>query len=405
MISVRMKRLLAFFVSAATLLNVLPLFAAASDDTENDALAQEIKRYNHVLGTNAFAPGYQFTDADPISEVADQILAWGSNMIKFSAGSNAGLIDRVLEGRDFDYVFVWYRSNGHFHDGYSEAEARADYDAFYSTTQKLLQTYNETGKQFFLGHWEGDWYYLDGYDKTREKVDDTATEGMIAWMNNRQKAVDDAKRDTPHSNVYVWNYMELNRPVDAMKKGYDRVVNRVLPFTNVDYVSYSAYDSKDETTRTIKRVIAYINQNLPEKSGVPEPRVFIGEVAEPASQFDFNDSRHCNANLRILTKYLQCGVRFVLYWEMYCNETLPDGRPSGFWLIDSEGNKTQLYRKLQRVLRDGQQYVEEYAEKNGKVPSDREYRDHLLRHPVILKARIGVFFENVWIRIRSLFVR
>lgn len=395
MICVKMKRWLAFFLSAATLLSVLPVFAAASGETEEEMLQRQIKQYNRVIGTNAFAPGYQFTDGDPIGEVADQILAWGSNMVKFTAGSDPETVDRVLDGRDFDYVFVWFRSGSAFRDGYSEAEAREDYDAFYSLTKKLLQTYDGTGKQFYLGHWEGDWYYLGGYDKSQEKIDDVVTEGMIDWMRTRQKAVDDAKRDTPHDDVYVWNYLELNRPSDARKKGYDRVVNRVLPYTNVDYVSYSAYDSKDESARNVRRTIDYIYDHLPEKSGVPGPRVFIGEVAEPASQFDFNDGRHCRANLRIIEKYLQCDVRFVLYWEMYCNEKLPDGRSSGFWLIDADGNKTQLYQALQGVLRDGEAYVARYAQKHGRVPTDREYRSYLLRRPVFLRARIGVFFEDV----------
>ena len=346
------KRLLALFVSAAVLGNILTPFAAASGEASED-LQRDVERYNYVIGTNAIAPGYQFTDADPLMEVADRVLAWGSNMIKFNVGSDAGLVDRVLEGRSFDYVFMWFRSNAAFRDGCSEAELRADYDAFYDLTRHLLQTYNGTGKEFFLGHWEGDWYYLGGYDKSQEKIDDLVTDSMIAWLNNRQKAVDDAKRDTPHSDVSVWNYLELNRPSDALKKGYDRVVNRVLPYTNVDYVSYSAYDSKDGTARTVRQTVQYIYDNLPEKSGVPGPRVFIGEVAEPASQFGYNDGRHCRANLRIIAKYLQCDVRFVLYWEMYCNETLPDGSPNGFWLIDSDGSETQLYRQLGKVFRDG----------------------------------------------------
>ena len=384
-------------------LNVLPLSARASGETEHDALRRQIAQYNYIIGTNAIAPGYQFTDADPLMEVADQILAWGSNMVKFNAGSDAGLVDRVLEGRDFDYIFMWFRSNAAFRDGYSESEARADYDAVYSFTQKLLRTYNGTGKQFYLGHWEGDWYYLGGYDKSQEKVPDTVNEGMIAWLNTRQKAVDDAKRDTPHDDVSVWNYLELNRPTDALNKGFDRVVNRVLPFTNVDYVSYSAYDAKDGTARTVRKVIDYIYENLPEKSGVPGPRVFVGEVAEPASQFGFSDRRHCSANLRILAKYLRCDVRFCLYWEMYCNETLPDGRASGFWLVDADGNKTLLYRKLQTVLLDGKEYVAKFAEKTGRVPTEREYRSFLLRHPVFVRARIGVFFEDILIRVRSIF--
>ena len=395
------RKLLALFLSAVTLLCALPLQKAAAETAE--PLRREIERYNYVIGTNAFAPGYRFTDAEPLMEVADRILAWGSNVIKFSAGNDPDLVDRVLEGRDFSYVFMWFRSDGGFLDGYDEAEARADYDAFYSLTQKLLSTYGGTGKEFFLGHWEGDWYYLDGYDATQQTVDPAVTENMIRWINTRQQAVDDAKRDTPHDGVCVWNYLELNRPADALNKGYDRVVNRVLPYTNVDYVSYSAYDTKNASTREIKRTMDFICENLPEKSGVPGPRVLIGEVAEPAVTFDFNDRKHCDANFRILAKYLQCDVRFCLYWEMYCNEKLPDGSSRGFWLVDSEGNETRLYRELQKLFRDGRAYVEEFAEKNGRTPDNREYRAFLLRRPAFVKARLGVFFADIRYEIRTAF--
>ena len=401
------KRCFALLLSFVLLLNIPPLSAAAqkadgTDAAVTDALRQEIGRYNYVIGANAFAPGYQFTDADPLMEVADRILAWGSNMVQFNAGSDDDLVDRVLEGRDFDYVFMWYRSAAPFKDGYSEEEARADYDAYYGFTQKLLRTYDGTGKQFFLGHWEGDWYYLDGYNGSQETVCDTVTQGMIDWINTRQRAVDDAKRDTPHSGVSVWNYLELNRPMDAMEKGYDRVVNRVLPFTNVDYVSYSAYDSMNQSSRTVRQVVGYISENLPEKSGVPGPRVFIGEAAAPASRFGYDDAKHCEANLRIMEKFLRTDVRFFLYWEMYCNETLEDGRSNGYWLVDSEGRETRLYRTLRDVLRDGKEYVERFAEENGRVPTDREYRSWLLRRPAFVKARIGVFFEDILSLFRSL---
>lgn len=373
--------------------------AALSDDEKDDILHRQIEHYNYIIGTSAFSPSYQFTDKEPLAELADAIEAWGSNMIKFNAGKDSRMVDWVLEGHDFDYVFMWYRSNGDFRDGFSEAEARADYDAFYSFTKKLLQTYNGTGKQFYLGHWEGDWYYLD--NAGQEKVDDTVTQGMIAWLNNRQQAVDDAKRDTVHEDVYVWNYLELNRPYDAFKYGYDRVVNRVLPFTNVDYVSYSAYDVMRKSARTIGKVIDYIYDNLPEKDGVPAPRVWIGEAAQAASASDYNDKLHCEENLRIIAKYLQSDVQFVLYWQMYCNEKLEDGSSNGFWLIDSDGNQTLLYQKLQRLFDDGKAYVEDFAKENGRVPTNREYRRFLLRHPILALAGIRAFFAKLTATLQS----
>ena len=206
---------------------------------------------------------------------------------------------------------------------------------------------------------------------------------MIAWLNNRQKAVEDAKRDTPHENVYVWNYVELNRPSDALNDEFDRVVNRVLPYTDVDYVSYSAYDTMDASAEKIAQVIDLIYENLPDKEGVPGPRVFVGEVAQPAANCGFDDQRHCEVNLNILAKYLKCEIKFVLYWQMFCNEKLEDGSSRGFWLVNSDGEETLLYQKLQELLWDAEDYVSAFADENGRVPTMEEYKAFLLAHEVL----------------------
>ncbi len=343
-------------------------------------LKHDIEHYNYMLGTQAFNPNYQFTDESPLMEIAGRIDEWGSNMIKFYA-TNDTMIDEVLNEYDFKYVFMWYRSDPYFKDGYSEAEAQADYDAFYAYTKKLLTRYNDSGIEFYLGHWEGDWYYLDNYNTAQKDVSDVVTEGMIAWINNRQKAVDDAKRDTPHENVYVWNYIEVNRPSDALNDDYDRVVNRVLPYTNVDYVSYSAYDTMDASAEQVARVIDLIYDHLPEKEGVPGPRVFVGEIGQPAANQGFSPTRHSIVNIKNMAKYLRCEVKFVLYWQMYCNEKLEDGSSRGFWLINHENEPQPLYYSLQEVLWDAEEYVEEFAEEYGRVPTNEEYRAYLLSHP------------------------
>lgn len=343
-------------------------------------MMQQIENYNYILGTQAFDPNYQFTDEIAEMEIAGRITEMGSNMIKFRAKDDV-MLDDLMGKYHFRYVFMWYRSNACFRDGYSEEEAQADYDALYRYTKKLLTTYNGSGVEFYLGHWEGDWYYLDNYNTAQVEVSEQITQGMIAWINNRQKAVDDAKRDTPHENVFVWNYLELNRPSDVLRDRCDRVVNRVLPYTNVDYVSYSAYDTMDQPAHQVARVIGTIYDNLPEKEGVPEPRVFIGEVGQPAANQGFDGEKHRDVNLENIAKYLACDVKFVLYWQMYCNEKLEDGSSRGFYLINDNNEKQPLYDSFESILACAKIYVKTFLEENGRVPDNTEYRKYLLSLP------------------------
>jgi hypothetical protein len=83
-------------------------------------------------------------------------------------------------------------------------------------TAGKYQLTSGTGKTFLLGHWEGDWYL------TRDAQDEptpTKIRGMIDWLNIRQKAVDDAKRDTRHSDVHLFHYTEANLVQKGMKGG------------------------------------------------------------------------------------------------------------------------------------------------------------------------------------------
>lgn len=375
----------AFFSILLALLqfNFIGLFGRS--DNVNGNVTKNVETYNYILGTQAICPSYKFTNRSDLSELGGRILAMGSNMIKIETGDTA--IHKLLDeyGTDFKYVFMWYRKyNLHqavFYDGLTEEEKQEDYDAVYNFTKTLLTKYDGTGIEFYIGNWETDWYYINGYDVNVAEVDDTVTQSMIEWINNRQQAVDDAKRDTEYSNVEVWHYLEVNRTQDAFDKKMDRVVNNVLPYANVDYVSYSAYDCMKLSAAKIRNTINKINKLLPEKEGITGSRVFIGEFAKPASDFNYDDEAHCKANLEILSKFLSCKVKFILYWQMYCNEKPSDGRCRGYWLVDDNGNETALYKAFQSILAKGHSFVEEYEAKHGKLPSEELYRAYLRTLP------------------------
>lgn len=318
-----------------------------------------------IIGTQIFSPGYHFTNADPHEEGAGRIAELGTNIIKFSA-EDIEIVDRMLARGNFSHVLLWNHKSG--------------YEAIYDFACKLLSTYNGSGISFYVGHWEGDWLYLKGYDTTIMKVDREKTEEMIDWLNTRQRAIDDAKRDTPHENVWVWHYTEINRPTDVLNYGADRLLNRVIPYLNVDYVSYSAYDCMELSAEKVREVIDAIYAALPAKEGIPGNRVFIGEFGMPHHLCDSDPQTHAKVNLQILAKFLACPVKFILYWQIYCNEHLEDGSPRGFWLIDSENRETPLYTAFQDAIAQGKAFIET-ARANGKEPTEEEYRQFLLSLP------------------------
>ena len=71
---------------------------------------------------------------------------------------------------------------------------------------------------------------------------------------------------------------------------------------------------------------------------------------------------------------LKLDCKNILYWEMYNNELTDDGSNRGFWLINKKGDKTPLYFTHQTFYKEAKIYLKQYSDKNGKMPSDEEFR-------------------------------
>lgn len=358
-------------------------------------------QHNYVLGVQTISPSYRLTTLDSLTETARGIRDLGCTNIKLKLGSDypktypgvapvddvrslSDLITRVPAMRGvFDmpfrnYVLWMYPfSGGPWDHGLSVADAQAEYREVYSFARLLLTRYNGTGKRFYLGHWEGDWLLHAGYDPNREPAPDTVR-GMIQWLNNRQKAVDDAKQAVPHHDVDVFVYTEVNLVQKAMQGG-TTVTNSVLPKTNVDYVSYSCYDSQQgdgEVLRAcLRKALDYIESRVPPKAGVPGKRVFIGEFGFPSASV--GPAKQAAQSVQVLRASLEWGCPFAFYWEFYNNE-VKDGRQLGFWLIDDKGAKQPVYDAFAAYLKQSRAYVDKVARDTGKVPSDDTFRRYAL---------------------------
>jgi hypothetical protein len=365
------------------------------------------KPFNYVLGTQTIGANYQFTDQPVLIETSQRIFDMGSNIIKFSLdhpkGSQLSLTELVKQDQNysrvfdmpFDFYFLWaYVSSPkiNFKDGLSEEEKTALYDNFYDLSAYLLREYNKTGKSFYFGHWEGDWSLIDPPYSPKIDPTDTAVVGMIEWLNIKQKAVEDAQRDILHENVYIYTYTEVNMVQKAIKGG-KTLTNNVLPHSNVDYVSFSCYDSlypfhdaslsMDERETRMEKLLLeamdYIESKLPPKN-VPERRVFIGEygfalehVKQPQIQDEFART--------VIKSALKWGCPFVLYWEMYCNtidHPSSDYLGYGFWMIDKNGVKQPVYFTHENLLKQGREFVQSYRAGHKRNPSRSKYRRVLL---------------------------
>jgi hypothetical protein len=341
--------------------------------------ASPLERFNFVLGTQTFGASYHFTGEAAIVETARAITALGSNTIKFKLAPSAGgdqtlteiarsdpAIKTVID-MPFANELMWAYPLATRARLFEPTTLSTEYREIYDLTRYLLQTYAGTGKVFFLGNWEMD-NHLTASHKREPSPELVAN--VTAWVNTRQRAVDDAKRDTPHSDVEVYYYLEVNLVWDAIA-GKPRAANAVLPMTQVDYVSYSAYDSLlPDPEQKLPRALDYLDAQLQPKDGISGKRVFIGEYGFPADQYAPKDQD--TLSRRVMRTGLAWGCPFVLYWEIYNNE-VKDGRQRGFWLIDDKDRKQPVYFTLQQYYSNARIWVTDFLGRQHRLPSPMEF--------------------------------
>ncbi len=361
---------------------------APGSGSASPAPPAELQAFNYAVGTQTFGPKYQFADKPWLVETAEAIREMGANVIKFKLGDSirrGARPENIRTLRDvaacdpaakavldmpFGHCLLWAYPLAR---GRSEPDGQSARDEeVYDLCCYLLKTYDGTRKTFYLGHWEGDWEIRGRAgsieDPTPERIAD-----KIRWLSRRQQAVDDAKRDTPHHGVEVFCYAEANLVRDAMQ-GRPAMANEVIPHTQIDFVSYSSYDTSNGKDAAIEvpKALDYLESKLPPKPAIKGKRVWIGEYGYPAIRYA--PQEQAARTQQLIRTALQWGCPFVLYWEMYNNELDKDGKQRGFWLIDDKGVKQPVYYLHQRFLRWARGYVAETVKRSHRLPTFDEYR-------------------------------
>lgn len=331
--------------------------------------------YNYQLGTQGFGEMRSFTGKNVQVEQTDRMIEMGSNI------SKTGQLHDAASRSALKYVFTWLGGGYSPVWSLSGSDRQAIYNEAYAAAKRLLVEHNGSGKTFFLGNWEGDWMALGHYD-AEQSITPLAAESFIAWAIERQKGIDAAKRDTPHENVEVFYYVEVNRVVDAMLHQKGRLINKVIPFIpGLDYLSYSAYDAQDLAQGQYNATLDYMVSQMKPKDGISaRDRIFIGEFGVNAEAAGFNPLSHEERNRELFAKGLRYGVPFQLYWQMYDNEG------KGFWLIDDKNKKWPLFYTLEGSYVNGRRFVEDFRGTQGRYPTRAEYGAWLLQWLEAIKS-------------------
>ena len=382
-----------------------------------------VDQYNCRMSTTMIGGGYQFTTNNILVEGAQVLTNLGINSYKFTLNNAGGgyvtlpanITNLTLEARDvapfravFDmptlkhYVFWCYTfanpGNASWNTGFTNAAKQTEeYNEIYALAQYFLTNYNNSGKSFYLGHWEGDWSTgLSTSGTTTTNPSPAALQGMINWLNIRQKAVDDARGNVPHTNVNVYLYCEVNRVLDTVNDSppyTNRVINCVVPYvTNLDYVSWSAYDLQNQSN--VAGWLDYANSFIPTNKAaqIPGKRLFIGEFGWG----NYTEDVQAPLIQAFDQTLFSWGCPFSFYWQLYSNETNADGSFQHLDLIYTNGTPTASYWLYSWYWNAARLQVLAFQQQHGRLPTDPEFNamaGAILSSPIIEPVGLTVTAE------------
>ena len=265
-----------------------------------------------------------------------------------------------------------------YHKNMTPAQKEELYREFYDLTRHLLTRYNNSGKTFLIGNWEGDWL-AGGYEMGHKKdIPDERLEMFRDWLDVRTRAIDDAKAATPHDKVNVFSYLEVNSTRCADEKNLKRLVNEVLPYSHVDFVSVSSYDaqgfhswpepkSADNLRPLVFKSMDYIESMLPPRD-IAGKRVFIGEIGYTWEEIakkqgiSIEEAKKEQVRLALIQARvnLEWGTPLWLWWATFSSHE------GTFGLVDNHTDEpSPLYLELRDYFRWAQEFTAAHAAAHG----------------------------------------
>ncbi|MDQ1438530.1 MAG: hypothetical protein QOK43_2159 [Acidimicrobiaceae bacterium] len=332
------------------------------------------------LGVTHAAGRYSLGGDDFLLEGADEILGIGSRVFKGWLDDNPrnvyrfgkplppvnSLVElvstpsyRALFERPFTtYVFEVYQWGSPRHYWLDDpravwfAEEERQVEAL---ATHFLTTYAGTGKTFVFQNWEGDWA-VRGHTDPEQLPTQQGFDGMLRWMEVRQRAVDRARDRVGADGVNVFNALEVNIVSQALE-GRPCVTNDVVPKAGCDLYSYSAWDTTLEPEQ-FAAALAHLGAMAPPSDAFGDRNVMLGEFGCAENRAGPGVTAALVEN--VSQTALDWGCPWVVYWQVFDDSCVDGWRDenavedcSGFWLIKPSGARGAAYDVLQRKLAGG----------------------------------------------------
>lgn len=251
-------------------------------------------------------------------------------------------------------------------------ELKAEEQAYYDLTKYLLKKYKDRSVTFVLQNWEGDWILRGGRSKEIKWNKDNLPANLEQRIKSlqsvfkaRQDGVNRARLEVKNTKCKVYHAIEVNKVMDAMK-GLPSLANDVLPYVETDLVSWSAYDatSPDKTGLKLYKGISFLKEQMKPTAYVKQPMVMLGEIGIPEMIAKMTPEKFKESWDNYLAVCLAQNVKYMVQWELYCNEPAKDvqiNQPQftrneadlkGLWLIKPDGTMGYAMQYFDEILKN-----------------------------------------------------
>lgn len=225
--------------------------------------------------------------------------------------------------------------NNKWVNDWTPADDAAEYAELYALACHLLATYS--GKEFVIQNWEGDWALLASFTPG-DPVPVDRLARMADYLRTRQRAISDARRDTPSTSTVVHG-VEVNRCLDLFGDRVHQILARVRP----DAVSFSLYEcintygaNQAATEAIIQTRMTRAAFNVRNALKPGQVRLYIGEYGWPEKEAGFISLGLNMAQLvaKVRTVAQSLGITDCAFWQLFDNEEQSLGVIRGFAVYD-----------------------------------------------------------------------